>query len=471
MVSVKYLDVHHARRQRGRGRHDGADRAGRGAGRAADRSVPLAALGVFGAALFYGDGDDHPGDLGALGRRGPRGRVAGPRVVVRPVALGDPDGLFAIQRLGTAAVGRLFGPIMGALVRAWLVAGAAQIVDASRRPRACRRPMRSLLRRPSAGPRSSRWRRRPRRHRGRRPSMPTWATSAAGRSARAWFWSCFPALMLNYLGQGALIARATRARSEPVLPAVARVARDPVVVLATAATLIASQAVISGAFSVTRQAVQLGFLPRLTIHHTSERGRSARSTCPRSTAPSSSASSPSSSASVPSRELATAYGIAVTGTLLDRLDPVLRGGAHLGKPAVALVAGGVNGFVVVGLLVPRGQRPKIARAAGSHWSSGFGNLHGADAPAPRGRELVTEGPPQGKEGPLQAVRRASSTRWDPPLHRDAGHRGLPETPASRRRRWRRRVNVEHNCSLHEDAGDPERSASLDVPRVHGQPTA
>src|SRR3712207_3106042 len=87
---------------------------------------------------------------------------------------------------------------------------------------------------------------------------------------RAWFWFVFPALTLNYLGQGALILESPKAIDNPFFLLMPEWARIPVVLLATMAAVIASQAVISGAFSVTRQAVQLGFLPRLTVHHTSE---------------------------------------------------------------------------------------------------------------------------------------------------------------------------------------------------------
>ena len=83
-----------------------------------------------------------------------------------------------------------------------------------------------------------------------------------------------PALVLNYLGQGALILAATRARSSNpfflMVPG-GQTGQKAMVVLATMATVIASQAVISGAFSVTQQLVQLGFLPRITIRHTSKR--------------------------------------------------------------------------------------------------------------------------------------------------------------------------------------------------------
>ena len=92
-----------------------------------------------------------------------------------------------------------------------------------------------------------------------------------GRSPirRAWFLLVFPALTLNYLAQGSLILRSPKAIENPFFLLVPGWAQIPMVLLATVATVIASQAVISGAFSVTRQAVQLGFLPRLTIRQTS----------------------------------------------------------------------------------------------------------------------------------------------------------------------------------------------------------
>jgi KUP system potassium uptake protein len=88
---------------------------------------------------------------------------------------------------------------------------------------------------------------------------------------RAWFMLVFPALVLNYLGQGALVLRSPAAVENPFYTIYPGWARIPMVFLATVATVIASQAVISGAFSVSRQAVQLGVLPQLTIKHTSSR--------------------------------------------------------------------------------------------------------------------------------------------------------------------------------------------------------
>jgi KUP system potassium uptake protein len=131
----------------------------------------------------------------------------------------------------------------------------------------------------------------------------------------AWFAVVFPALIINYLGQGALILHDPTAVGNPFYLLAPGWARIPLIVLATAATVIASQAVISGAFSVSQQAVRLGYLPRLTVRHTSE--------------------SESGQIYVPtvnwllfggvliliatfrsSSSLATAYGLAVTGTLL-----------------------------------------------------------------------------------------------------------------------------------------------------------
>jgi KUP system potassium uptake protein len=87
--------------------------------------------------------------------------------------------------------------------------------------------------------------------------------------SRAWFFVVFPALTLNYMGQGSLIVSDPSTISNPFFLLIPHWGRIPMVVLATVATVIASQAVISGAFSVTKQAIQLGFLPRLQIRHTS----------------------------------------------------------------------------------------------------------------------------------------------------------------------------------------------------------
>ena len=85
----------------------------------------------------------------------------------------------------------------------------------------------------------------------------------------AWFTLVLPALLLNYFGQGALLLADSAAAAQPFFMLAPRWATLPLVLLATAAAIIASQALISGAFSLTRQAVQLGYCPRLAIDHTS----------------------------------------------------------------------------------------------------------------------------------------------------------------------------------------------------------
>ena len=133
--------------------------------------------------------------------------------------------------------------------------------------------------------------------------------------SRAWFFVVFPALTLNYMGQGSLILDTPSAIDNPFFLLIPHWGRIPMVVLATVATVIASQAVISGAFSVTRQAVQLGFLPRLTIRHTSAARDRPGLRAGGQLVPARRGGRPWCSASAPRPSLASAYGIAVTGTI------------------------------------------------------------------------------------------------------------------------------------------------------------
>jgi KUP system potassium uptake protein len=231
--------------------------------------VVLTLLGVVGASLFYGDSVITPAISVLSAVEGLK--VAAPNLesLVVPIAVATLTVLFAAQRWGTQAVGWVFGPVMAI----WFVAiGAAgtrevvahpEVIDALSPSHA----LEFVLARPGVafvaagavmltitgaealyadmG------------HFGRRPIR------------RAWFGLVFPALTLNYLGQSALILHDPGAVASPFFLLLPHWARLPMVFLATAATVIASQAVISGAFSVSRQAVQLGFLPRLTIRHTS----------------------------------------------------------------------------------------------------------------------------------------------------------------------------------------------------------
>src|SRR3954447_1681893 len=229
----------------------------------------LVALGIFGASLFYGDGMITPAISVLSAVEGLKVIDSGLKDLVVPITVAILTALFAIQRLGTHVVGRAFGPVMALWFLVLAVMGAGEVV---------KHPgiLRALS--PSYGVEFLFD------HGGTAfialGSVVLTITGAEalyadmghfGRSPirRAWFLLVFPALILNYMGQGALILRDPSAVENPFFLLAPEWSRIPMVLLATAATVIASQAVISGAFSVTRQAVRLGFLPRLTIRHTS----------------------------------------------------------------------------------------------------------------------------------------------------------------------------------------------------------
>ena len=228
----------------------------------------LIALGMFGASLFYGDGMITPAISVLSAVEGLKVVAPGLDSMVRAGHDRGAAALFVDPALRHRAVGRVFGPVMVVWFAVIAVAGLGRVVAAPRDHQGAVAQLRGrVLRRPpgiafiALG------------------SVVLTITGAEALYAdmghfgrppirRAWFFVVFPALTLNYLGQGSLILRPRRDR-QPVLPADPALGALPMVVLATVATVIASQAVISGAFSVTRQAMQLGFLPRLTIRHTS----------------------------------------------------------------------------------------------------------------------------------------------------------------------------------------------------------
>jgi KUP system potassium uptake protein len=231
----------------------------------------LVMLGVVGASLFYGDSAITPAISVLSAVEGLKVPVPSLGSIVLPVTAAVLCALFAIQRFGTTLVGNLFGPVMAVWFGVLALVGGAEI---ARHPGI----LRALS--PTYGAEFLL------EHGGvafvALGAVVLVVTGAEalyadmghfGRSPirRAWFVIVFPALTLNYLGQGSLILRSPNSVVNPfflLLPAWARI---PMVFLATVATVIASQAVISGAFSVSQQAVQLGFLPRLTIRHTSRR--------------------------------------------------------------------------------------------------------------------------------------------------------------------------------------------------------
>jgi KUP system potassium uptake protein len=233
-------------------------------------AVVLAGLGVFGAALFFGDSMITPAISVLSAVEGLKVVQPGLHDLVVPLTAVIIVLLFAFQRRGTAAVGRLFGPVM----IVWFVAIAAcGVAGIAEHP--------EIL----------------------KALSPTYAvgflvghfkvafyslagivlavTGAEalyadmghfGRRAitRGWLLLVLPACVLSYFGQGALILGDQSTVSSPFFLLTPGWGRLPIVLLATAATVIASQAVITGAYSVTSQAAQLGYLPRLRVVHTSE---------------------------------------------------------------------------------------------------------------------------------------------------------------------------------------------------------
>jgi KUP system potassium uptake protein len=229
----------------------------------------LVALGLFGVALFYGDGIITPAISVLSAVEGVEVVAPGMESLVVPITIAILVGVFAIQRFGTHVVGRVFGPVMVVWFAVIAAAGLAQIVahPAIVGALSPHHGVAFFADHPGIA----------------FISLGAIVLTITGAEAlyadmghfgrkpisRAWFFVVFPALTLNYMGQGSLILGDPQAIDSPFFLLIPHWGRVPMVVLATVATVIASQAVISGAFSVTRQAIQLGFLPRLTIRHTS----------------------------------------------------------------------------------------------------------------------------------------------------------------------------------------------------------
>lgn len=235
------------------------------------RRMVLIGLGLFGAALLYGDGMITPAIsvLGAIEGLEVATPIFGPYVVYITIAI--IAGLFLVQKYGTGRVGSVFGPVMILWFTTLAVMGLSHIV---REPSvlAAVNPVYAVQFFSANGVQ------------GFLVLGAVFLVVTGGEALYAdmghfglrpirlaWYYFVFPALLLNYFGQGAFLLHSPEGAVNPFYHMAPRWALYPLVVLATAAAVIASQAVISGAFSVTRQAVQLGYLPRLQIHHTSER--------------------------------------------------------------------------------------------------------------------------------------------------------------------------------------------------------
>jgi len=407
--------------------------------------LALAALGIFGASLFFGDSMITPAISVLSAVEGLKVVEPSLQDLIVPITAVIIVILFASQRIGSAKVGSLFGPVM----IVWFVAiGACGVVGIADDPQI----LKALLPTYAVGFLVGHF------------SIAFFSLAAVvlaitgaealyadmGHFGRppitlAWLGLVFPACILSYLGQGALVLEdPTGAISSPFFLLVPEWGRLPMVLLATAATVIASQAVITGAFSVSHQAVQLGYLPRLRINHTSAQTIGQIyvpwinwvlmiSVLTLVFAFKSSAA------------LAFAFGMAVTGTItITTLLFFYIVRQQWRKPLWVVLLGG-GGFLVVEVLFLAANTTKI--------------LYGAWVPLliaitvftvlttwQRGRAVVTERR-EHDEGSLRAFVDELHARR-PPVQRVPGtavflNRGKATAPLAMR------ANVEHNHILHE----------------------
>ena len=405
--------------------------------------IALAALGIFGASLFFGDSMITPAISVLSAIEGVK--VSAPSVsgLVIPITVAIIVGLFLVQRLGTAAVGRLFGPVMGAWFTVLAVLGVLGIADHP-----------AIL----------------------KALSPTYAVSflvghfgtaffsltavvlaVTGAEAlyadmghfgrapirRAWLLAVFPACILNYMGQGALILGNAGNTRSPFFLLAPGWARLPMVFLAAIATVIASQAVITGAYSVASQAGRLGYLPRLRIRYTSEE-QIGQIYVPWINWLLLVAVLTLVLAFRSSAALAYAYGTAVTGTITCTTLLFFYYARHQWRWPLWVVLTGGGVLLAIDLLFFAANLTKL--------------VHGAWLPLligviaftilttwQRGRELVTEQRIR-DEGPLpEFIEQLHAMK--PPLPRVPGtavflNRGKATAPLAMR------ANVEHNHVLH-----------------------
>jgi KUP system potassium uptake protein len=272
-------------------------------------------IGLVGACLFFGDGMITPAVSVLSAIEGLEVSVPSARPVVIPIAIVVIVALFMFQSRGTGTVGRLFGPVMAVWFAAIGILGGFEVA---------RDPF--VLE--AISPLHAVWFVT---HHGWMAFIVLGAVVLAVTGAealyadmghfgatpikRAWLFFVLPCLTLNYLGQGALVIRHPSAIANPFFLLGPQWLRLPLVLLATVATVIASQAVISGAYSVTRQCLQLGFLPRMKILHTNS-AEEGQIFIPQINAALMIGVLLLVLAFRSSDNLASAYGIAVTGTFL-----------------------------------------------------------------------------------------------------------------------------------------------------------
>jgi KUP system potassium uptake protein len=416
-------------------------------GRGSPRTATLlAALGIFGASLFFGDSMITPAISVISSVEGLKVVQPGLREWVVPITAMIIVVLFAFQSRGTAAIGRLFGPVM----IVWFTAiGACGLEGVARHPQILRAlsPLYALEFMVN--------------HFGTAFfSLAAVVLAVTGAEAlyadmghfgrpaitRAWLFVVMPACVLSYFGQAALLLGNRTVVDAPFFLLPPEWARVPMVVLATAATVIASQAVITGAYSVASQAAQLGYLPRVRVVHTSE------STIGQIYVPWINGLLMVSVlilvfAFRSSAALAFAFGMAVTGTItISTLLFFYIARTRWGTP-LWLVVIGAGALLSVDLLFVAANLTKL--------------VHGAWVPLliatvaftvmttwQRGSDLVTQARARA-EGPLREfVDQLAGYR--PPLVRSPGtaiflNRGKETAPLALR------ANVEHNRVVHEQA--------------------
>jgi KUP system potassium uptake protein len=405
----------------------------------------LAALGIFGASLFFGDSMITPAISVLSAVEGVK--VAAPSVsgLVIPITVVIIVALFMAQRLGTSAVGRVFGPVMAV----WFtVLAALGVKGIAAHPAILEALSPTYALGYLAG------------HFGAAFfSLTAVVLAVTGAEAlyadmghfgrepvqRAWLLAVFPACILNYLGQGALILEHPASISNPFFLLAPSWARFPLVLLATVATVIASQAVISGAFSVAHQAGRLGYLPRLRIQYTSEKIMGQIyipwinwlllvSVLTLVLAFRSSAA------------LAFAYGTAVTGTITMTTLLFFYYARHQWRTPLWIVLAGGGLLLAIDLLFFAANLTKLTHGAWLPLLIGI-TAFTILTTWQRGRELVTQARVR-EEGPLPEFI-AQLHAMEPPLHRVPGtavflNRGKATAPLALR------ANVEHNEILHEE---------------------
>ncbi len=407
------------------------------------RTALLVTLGIFGAGLFFGDGMITPAISVTSAVEGLHVAAPGLSHLVVPISLAILVGLFAIQRRGTGAVGWLFGPVILVWFAVIGILGAREVV-------AYPGVLQSLS--PSWGVRFI-----------LDHGVAAFLTfggvvlAVTGAEAlyadrghfgaspirRTWFGVVFPAVLLSYMGQGALILHHPETISNPFYLLVPSGGRVAMVFLATAATIIASQAAITGSFSMARQAVQLGFLPRLKIAHTSELEGQIY-------VPLISWGLAAGVAALVlifqrSSSLADIYGVAVTGTFILDTILFLAVARFLWNTARWKLVLGASLFLTVEVAFFSSNLSKVAHGA---W---IPLCAGALASVVmitwrRGREIVTRNR-NDAEGSLQdflyRVRMA-----DPPLHR-VGNVAVYLSPDKQTTPLALKADVEHHGVFHD----------------------